>query len=87
MPSALLTMATVVFVGDGRDDPPEVTVFGLCFPLGEPVAVDDRAHIEALFKLRRHSHFVVYDQSVEYVRMTMMGPPDDEQPPNTHNTT
>jgi hypothetical protein len=50
-------VATFTFSGDPnapKTDPDELAIFGMSFPFGAPVAVED-AEIAA--RLRRHSHF------------------------------
>ena len=50
-------MATFTFSGDPqapKTDPDECDIFGMIFPFGVPVKVEDPAVAE---RLRRHSHF------------------------------
>lgn len=49
-------MARFRFVGNGDNDPAEVTLRGVTFPKDKPVVVDDDALAE---KLRGNSHFEV----------------------------
>ena len=42
------------FIGNGDNDPEELTLFGVTFPKGKPVPVEDPAAIE---KLKGNSHF------------------------------
>jgi hypothetical protein len=76
-------MAVVMFIGDGRSDPAVLTMFGLTFPLCEPVEVADMDYPEALWKLRRNGHFVVSDLALDvFLRLTdpsdALGPPEPE---------
>lgn len=50
-------MATFTFSGDPnapKTDPDELDIFGMIFPFGVPVKVEDA---EVAARLRRHSHF------------------------------
>lgn len=50
-------MAAFIFSGDPKapkSDPDECVLFGMTFPFGVPVRVDDAQIAE---RLRRHSHF------------------------------
>ena len=57
-------MTTITFTGDPRapgTDPATCELFGIVFPLGEPVEVSDKA-IGA--RLAKHSHFTVGESDV-----------------------
>lgn len=58
-------MATFVFSGDPRakgTDPATCEIFGMSFPLNEPVDVADEKIAE---RLRRHSHFTEGEHAPE----------------------
>lgn len=47
-------MAVFKFIGNGKSDPEKLTAYGIAFPKGEEVEVEDKT---AIAKLRGNSHF------------------------------
>lgn len=69
-------MAVFIFSGDPnapKSDPDTCELFGMTFPLGEKVRVEDDGVSE---RLRRHSHFTeCSDESPEIVKPRRGRPP------------
>lgn len=72
-----------MFIGDGRDDPLDVTMGGVRFGLCAPVDVAEIEFPELLHKLRGNSHFLVFDGMTFEAAVRLVcdgvGPPDGDR--------
>lgn len=52
---------TVRYIGDGDNDPPHVTLYGVTFPLNQDVHVtpDNERSVALIKKLQHNRHFMV----------------------------